>query len=391
MKIISFLFFSIMFVIGTDTFLISPLLPTLTSLYEVSTDVSGFMVSAYALGYAVFAFLAGPLSDRLDRKKVMLMGFIGFIISTFLCGVAPSFSFMLLFRFAAGVSAAFITPQVWASIPVLVQPQHIVKTMGFATAGLAISQLIGIPIGSYLAHISWHMPFYFLSFLALILLIVIQLVYPSLPPVKQNESASFWKPYKTLFMAVNAKSYILAYFIFQVGNFAAFSFIGSWLSQDFYLDVASVGTAMMAIGLGNAIGSLFGSHLIQKMGQSRSLLLSFILFIGLYGILPLSTNLLTAEIILAVAFLVAGFVFPVFMSLFQSLTTSARGTISSVSNAAMYIGTTVGSMTGGVLFARFDGFWGVSIFAVGMFILSLLIYSKTGVFKRQEAVIPNEA
>ena len=160
MKKISVLFFLVMFVIGTDTFLISPLLPTLTKAYTISPNISGWLVSAYALGYASFALIAGPISDGLNRKKIMIIGLFGFTISTFLCGFASTFWTMILFRLLAGISASFVTPQVWASIPILVQPKYIVKTMGYATAGLAISQVIGIPIGSYLASFSWHMPFF---------------------------------------------------------------------------------------------------------------------------------------------------------------------------------------------------------------------------------------
>ncbi len=155
------LFFTVMFVIGTDTFLLSPLLPLLQNQFHVSTDLSGWMVSAYALGYALFAFIAGPVSDRLNRKTVMLWGLAGFIVSTFLCGIAPSFAAMCLFRFAAGVSAAFVTPQIWASIPILVQPSQIMKSMGIATAGLAASQMLGLPIGGFFASFTWHTPFSF--------------------------------------------------------------------------------------------------------------------------------------------------------------------------------------------------------------------------------------
>ncbi len=61
---LSFLFFLVMFVIGTDTFLVSPLLPTLTQYYGISTSLSGFIVSAYAVGYMISALLIGPISDR---------------------------------------------------------------------------------------------------------------------------------------------------------------------------------------------------------------------------------------------------------------------------------------------------------------------------------------
>ena len=46
---------------------------------------------------------------------------------------------MLTFRFLAGVSAAFVSPQVWASIPLLIEKKQIVKAIGVATAGLSIS------------------------------------------------------------------------------------------------------------------------------------------------------------------------------------------------------------------------------------------------------------
>lgn len=131
MKKYSFLFFLTMFIIGTDTFLVSPLLPTLTKLYRIDSSISGWMVSAYAIGYTIFALLSGPISDGRDKKKVMTYGLAAFAISTFLCGFATSFPFMLLFRLFAGISASFVTPQVWASIPIVVDKSHIVQVMGY--------------------------------------------------------------------------------------------------------------------------------------------------------------------------------------------------------------------------------------------------------------------
>jgi DHA1 family inner membrane transport protein len=54
---VSWLSFATLFVIGTDTLLVAPLLSTLSRAFNVPTGVSGWMVSAYALGYALFAYL----------------------------------------------------------------------------------------------------------------------------------------------------------------------------------------------------------------------------------------------------------------------------------------------------------------------------------------------
>ncbi|MBJ7968322.1 MFS transporter, partial [Bacillus cereus] len=71
--------------------------------------------------------------------------------STFFCGIAPSFLCMLTFRFLAGVSAAFVSPQLWASIPLLIEKNQIVKAIGFATAGITNYQILGQPMVAYLA------------------------------------------------------------------------------------------------------------------------------------------------------------------------------------------------------------------------------------------------
>ena len=66
--------FFTLFVIGTDTFLITPLLPLLQREFGVPLAQAGWLVSAYALGYALFALVAGPVSDRNDRRAVLLAG-----------------------------------------------------------------------------------------------------------------------------------------------------------------------------------------------------------------------------------------------------------------------------------------------------------------------------
>ena len=109
-----------MFIIGTDTFLISPLLTTLSSLYHIDTSISGWMVSAYTIGYALFALVSGPISDGRDRKKVMgiwLGSLYDFNLFMWFC---KFICFDVLFVFGWN-QCFFVTSQVWASIPVVVE------------------------------------------------------------------------------------------------------------------------------------------------------------------------------------------------------------------------------------------------------------------------------
>ncbi|MCH5584734.1 MFS transporter [Shimazuella sp. AN120528] len=380
MKKVTCLFFFIMFFIGADLFIVSPLLPTLRTAFHISVEHSGWIVSAFALGYALFALLAGPLSDGWDRKKVMMIGLLSFGLFTLLCGFATTFWGMLLFRFLAGISGAFVTPQVWASIPQLIPSEKILKAMGIVTAGLAVSQMIGVPIGSYLAAFNWRTPFFAVGACSFFMVILIVFFLPSIPPIlSEKKSPSILKRYRVLLQESRSKITFFAYFVFQLGNFATFTFMGTWFADRFNLDVASIGSVILFLGLGNTLSSFFSSNWVQKIGLKNSFIWGVIVLILLFIVLPFLPNIIVVTIFYSFIYVVIGMVFPIIMRLLQTLSTSSRGTISSLANATMYLGSTIGSTVAGILYANASGFLSVSLFTVLCLLSSLLLFQKSGV------------
>ncbi len=377
----SIIFFLVMFVIGTDTFLVSPLLPTLVRYYGIPSSFSGIIVSAYALGYTLSALTAGPISDGHDRRKILIGGLVCFAISTGACGLANTFLVMLVTRFLAGVSAAFVGPQVWASIPIIVPKDKIVSSMGLASAGLAVSQIVGIPIGSYLAVFSWRFPFFFISIISMMLCLTAALQLPSLDTKARSIKVGFWEIYRDLLKNHRALLYLAAYFTFQTGNFCSLSFIGTWFNKNFSLTVGQIGSAMIVIGIGNLLGTIYSSKIVNRLGIPKAFLLEFFAYLFLYGIVAFSNNIWVAQLMLTLIFLVGGFIFPLFMTTLQETTDTARSTISSISNAAMYLGETLGGAVGGILITHVVGFWGISIFTIALAAISLCLYWFGGLFK----------
>ncbi|PFZ22737.1 MFS transporter [Bacillus wiedmannii] len=378
MKKVLAVFFTIMFMIGTDTFLISPLLPTLQQVYHVSTELSGWMVSSYALGYAGFALIAGPISDGLNRKKVMVIGMSFFALSTFLCGMAPSFLWMLAFRFLAGVSAAFVSPQVWASIPLLIEKEQIVKAFGIATAGLAVSQILGLPVGSYLAMIHYTTPFFVIGILSALLVILIYVVLPEIQPVHIGGSkTNILKRYKQLLTDSKVSLSYFAYFVFQTGNFAAFSFFGVWLSSKFGLQVHEVGTAMLVLGLGNLTGNIFGPRIVNKIGYNLSFYGGIVFTAVLYVLLPHVKNIVLVELLFFVLFFVTGILFVLMMRYLQNISSVARGTGAALANASMYIGQMIGAAIAGLLFAASHNFILIGSFTALLYVVALFLFRRS--------------
>lgn len=376
MKKILSLYFLIMFIIGTDTFLISPLLPTLRNAFHISVEMSGWLVGAYAIGYAVFALIAGPLSDIWNRKKVMLCGILGFSVSTFLCGFAGNFWTMFLFRMLAGIFAAFTSPQIWATIPILVPREKITRAMGVATAGFAVSQTLGVPIGTYLAVHSWKTPFFVIGCCAFLLFILILLIVPEFKPTISGEQPSMFGRYIILLRQRSAQISYLSYFILLIGAFAVFTFLSTWLSDKFNLTVSDVGNVMIFVGLGNLLGSFFGSNIIVKLGKRNALLCGTAMMGVFYVLVTYAPSTLLIKAGFFLIYIAFGSIFPIIMAHLQTLTTTSRGTVAALSNVTNYAATTLGAYFAGVLYVQFRGFIGVTVFAALCCAISILLWTR---------------
>jgi len=252
--------------------------------------------------------------------------------------------------------------------------------MGYATAGLAVAQVAGVPIGSYLSVRGWQLPFFVVAAVSVVLWGLLFLAFPHVRPV--GESVDVVGSYRRVLGSRVLRWSLLAYLVFQTGNYASFSFIGSWLAKDFGASQTAIGKAMMMIGLGTALGSILGPRLVARVGERRSLWAGILVqgaFYLLAAAMPIIAHTMWGAVIaFAAALVVAGFLLPVLMGQLQAHAGQARGTVSSLSNTAMYLGATVAGAVGGDLLTRLPDFWGPSLMTGLAFLLAIAIYRGAG-------------
>ncbi len=376
---LSILSFGVMFLVGTDTFLVAPLLPELTARFASPPASAGWMVSAYAIGYCVTAVFAGPVSDRFDRRRVLVAGMSAFSAATAACGLASTLWQMIALRALAGVCAAVAAPQVWAAIPQLVPPGRVVAARAAPTAGLTVAQLVGVPVGSLLGAVSTAAPFLAVGAAGAGTSLALWLWYPPVPP--QASKTRVIAQYGGLLAVPAARWRFAAYFVFQLGNFAVLSFAPTWFSTDFALDATGVGYAMIALGTGNTLGALAGPRIVARWGTGRTLLGCMLAYLVCYPALPWSGSLAVALAVLSVVFFTGGTLFPVFMGLLQSLTATARGTVSALANVLMYAGSAVAGALGGPLMTGSWGFAGIACLVWTTTACSALLWARSGAMR----------
>jgi predicted MFS family arabinose efflux permease len=164
------------FTLVLDFMVLSPLGPILLEELNIATIEFGWVVSAYAFSAGASGLLTAGFADKFDRKKLLLFFYCGFTIGTLLCAVADSFQFLLMARIVAGLFGGVIGSITFAIITDLFNMEVRGRVMGFVQMAFASSQVLGLPIGLYLANkFGWHAPFFMIVGLCVIIGVLIVL------------------------------------------------------------------------------------------------------------------------------------------------------------------------------------------------------------------------
>jgi predicted MFS family arabinose efflux permease len=152
-----------------DFMVMSPLGDILMKSLGLKPAHFGFAVSAYAFSAGISGLLTAGFADRFDRKKLLLFFYCGFIAGTLFCGVANSYPTLVAARIITGLFGGVIGSVSMAIIADVFDLQHRGRVMGFVQMGFGASQVLGIPIGLYLANAwGWHAPFIWVGGMAII-------------------------------------------------------------------------------------------------------------------------------------------------------------------------------------------------------------------------------
>lgn len=173
-KFIIALLATLQFTVVLDFMVLSPLGYILLDKLSITTSQFGLVVSAYAFSAGASGLLTAGFADKFDRKKLLLFFYVGFLVGTFFCGIAPTYHLLLAARVFTGIFGGVIGSISFAIITDLFAIDVRGRVMGFVQMAFASSQVLGIPIGLYLANkFSWHAPFLMIVALGLIVGVLI--------------------------------------------------------------------------------------------------------------------------------------------------------------------------------------------------------------------------
>lgn len=308
-KLVVALLAFLQFTVVLDFMILSPLGALLLEQLHATPAQFGRVVSAYAFSAGASGLVAAGFADRFDRRKMLLFFYCGFVLGTFLCGIAPTYRTLLAARVVTGLFGGVIGSISFAIIADLFPLSMRGRVMGLVQSSFAASQILGIPIGLYLAtHWGWHAPFLMIVAVSVVAGIV---MFTNLRPVTGHLEAGAHKrnPIDHLLKTAVRPRYVVGFsatILLATGGFMLMPFGSTFLVQNLHIDLAKLPMIYMVTGVsamfaGPLLGrasDAFGKYRVFALGSIAGILL--VLWYTRLGPTPLAT-VIALNVILFVA------------------------------------------------------------------------------------------
>lgn len=159
-KIVVAILAFVQFTVIVDFMILAPLGAQLLEQLHIDTGQFGLVVSAYAISAGLSGLLSATFADRFDRKRLLLVFYVGFIVGTALCGLAPTYETLLAARIVTGCFGGVIGAVSMAIVADVFPVSMRGRVMGTVQTAFSAAQVAGLPAGLALSNLlGWHAPF----------------------------------------------------------------------------------------------------------------------------------------------------------------------------------------------------------------------------------------
>ncbi len=259
------------FTLILDFMVLSPLGAILMKELSLQPKQFGLVVSAYAFSAGASGLLAAGFADRFDRKKLLLFFYVGFVFGTMLCAIADSYEFLLIARIVTGIFGGVIGSISFAIISDLFKLELRGRVMGFVQMAFSASQILGLPIGLYLANaFGWHSPFWLIVVFSIIVgIAIVVYMQPITEHLKvQNDRNPFEHLWKTLSKPDYLRAF-LATILLATGGFMLMPFGSAFSINNLKIDIHDLPMLYLVTGIFTITFGPLSGKLSDKLGKYK--------------------------------------------------------------------------------------------------------------------------
>ena len=339
--------------------IITPILGQIGEELGIGESALGTLVSAYSIMVGIFAILAGPVSDKIGRRQILLLG-TGVMTGALLMHhfVIGYYSFLAV-RVGAGCAGGILSGAAVSYIGDYFPYNRRGWAIGWVMSGMAFGQIAGIPIGILLAGAyGFKVPFYLFAAAMAATFVLIWFRVPQ-PDVQRAAGrltvVSAVRNYRAMLAQSEIAAAAVAYFTMFLGVSFFVVYLPYWLEQSLGASSTEIASLFLVGGIANVLTGPQAGKLSDRIGRKRIIILSSV---GLSLVMLLTTVLVREFWAAYLLFFVLMVLVAMRLSPFSALLTALvsderRGSLMSMAIALGQVGFAVGAAAAGPLYSGF--------------------------------------
>jgi predicted MFS family arabinose efflux permease len=256
------------FAIGTEGFMIAPLLPGIAADVGVSVAAAGQLVTAFALAYAISSPLLTVITGSVNRRKLLIACLAFFAIANVVASVAQGYWQLMGARLLLAFAAGLYVPNANGVATALVAPERRGSALSIVNGGTSLAIALGVPIGAVVGHMAgWRTTFIGVAILAVAAVAGLSLGLPKgfgsgIPVATLRARLAVVRNLRVLLA-------MLVTTLWATGAYVVYTYVATYLTATAAVAGSSLSLVLFLWGLSAATGVFLGGQLTDKVGASR--------------------------------------------------------------------------------------------------------------------------
>ncbi len=336
--------------------MVIPIFPFYIEAMGAGGSELGLLVAVSALLEFFFAPIWGGVSDRNGRKPVLMIGIVGYGLSSLLFGLSTQLWMLFAARALSGVLSSATLAAALAYVGDTTSEEDRGSGMGILGAAMALGLMLGPGFGGWLAGGSLALPFFIAAGLSFVVVLLIYALLPESLPVEARQkggkaarSVNWRILWQALFSNIGFLLFMVMLFSFALTNFEAV--FGLYALEKFGYGPERVGTILMVVAVVSTVGKAVLTGPATRRWGETAVIKGSLLF-GSVGFLVLLLANTYVTILLATGFFILSktLLRPSAFALISKQSAASQGVAMGLSNSFMSLGRIIGPIWAGFIF-----------------------------------------
>jgi MFS transporter, DHA1 family, inner membrane transport protein len=254
------------FFVATSFLSVGGLLNDISASLGIPIEQAGLLIAAFGISAAICAPTLATLGSTIDRRKLLTASMAVCALANVIAALSNTYEQLLLARILAAVTSAVYTPQVAATVSMLVAESERGPTLAKLMIGWAIGSVIGNPLSVLIASaFGWRSSF---AFIGIASGVVSLLVWRSVPANVQVPPLN-WHRWFEVLRSPALRWLTAATALSNVGGTVMLSYIAPIVKAVQGITGPALAALLFAGGIGGLVGNVLSVRLIRRIGVTN--------------------------------------------------------------------------------------------------------------------------